>query len=1833
MSDGSGTAPEQLAVARDTIALQNETIERLLLEKFEPIAIVGIGLRFPGGNTSLDGFADFLRAGRSGISAVPQGRWDVGAFTPGEAGEKGKIHTSGGGFLDRIDLFDAPFFNISPKEASFVDPQQRLLLETAWEALEHATISPAPLRGGNGGVYVGASSVDYALESIDLEYEELDGHLAAGTTAFPLSGRLSYFLGWRGPCMSVDTACSSALTALHLAVGGLRRGECDIALCAGVNAIHHPRVLVTFSHANMLAPDGQCKTFDDAADGYVRAEGCGVLVLKRLSDAARDGDDVLALVRGTAVGQDGDSAGLTVPNGIAQEAAIRGALASAVLAPADISYVEAHGTGTALGDPIEMGAINDVFARSHTKDAPLVVASVKTNLGHLEPASGIVAIVKTVAQMRDRMFYPHLNFETPSGRIPWDAYPVTVPTRCLPWDAPVRRAVVNSFGFAGTIAVAVLEEAPPVPAPPVPAPPVPAPAAARPGPDGGGEVFTLSAKNKAALRRQLLEYQRFLAGQPGVDVRDLCYTTNVGRNHFAVRAAGVVRDGAELAELLGRQLAQLDRRGRRGSRGPRKVGFLFGGQGAQYTGMGQAAYRQYPVFARLADECDRLFTPHLGRSILAIMLGEVPDAEVLHQTLYTQPALFTLEYALAGLWLSWGVRPNTMIGHSIGEVAAAAVAGVFSLPDAVTLVAARARLMQSVSVPCGMAAIAAPAADIGPLLQEHRDLAIAAINSPRQCVVSGGLDSLAELETVVRGKGIAVTRLAVSHAFHSPLMTEVFDEFAAVLKEIRFRDPELTLISNVTGEVARAAELASPGYWVRHIGEPVNFEGGMGTVARRGGHVVIEIGPSSALTALGRQCGAAAGHTWLTSMSRGDGPGRTLRSAAAVVYAAGLPLAWAQFHQGRAGRRITLPSYVFDRKPYWLPNEATRHGLGPAARRAHHPLLGAEVSTPDQLAAGVREFAAQVRPGHPAYLADHVVMGQLTLPPAVYLEMLWALQDAVYGASLLAVEDLALLEPLVLADGETAEVRTRLSAVQTVEILALSAGAERLLATAALAPAALAPAALAPAALAPAALAPAAPATAAGLSAWPGSDGDALELRDGPDLYAGLAEAGLDYGPRLRRLRRLAILQTPATGGRWLAAGQLQGRPAAPAEHAPPDIVAGALAAATALAALAAAAVGEGGEGSLVPARIGRARLLRKPRGAELGVLVRLTPPQAGAPVIADILIRDGDQAVLELLGVVLEPPAAPGSGPGHFLHEQRWFEQRAPEPGPARQRHVVLLNRAAGDLPDLIDPARESGVQFSFAGNPAEAGELLQAGGVTDLCWFWGAGSVVAGSVVAGSVVADSVVADSGVAGSGGAERLRAECERNYRDLLDLMAVLSAQGFGRNQRLWLVTERAQYVPGDPTGPPGNLAAATIWGFGHVLLNEYPIYRVTLADLDGDPRPLLGELLGRESGEFQVAYRDGSRRVRRLVPCDPEVTATLPVRADRSYLITGGLGALGLLTAVKLAGLGARHLALVSRRAAPSAQDAEVLAELRQIAQVSLYRADIADPGEVDRIISDLAAGGQPVAGIVHTAGVLADGPVSAQTWESIDSVFTAKVYGTWLLHEAAAALPDLEFFVGFSSAAAALGGVTQSNYAAANAFMDDLMRRRHAAGLPGLSINWGPWSEVGMSARLSPAIRQAWDDQGIKFFTPARGMRAMASLLAAPVGQIGVGECDWSRFVAAKPVANALYDKVFTPNGTSRAVDIEALATAEPGARRAAIEELVLVRLAAVLHADDLLDVESDVEFVQLGLDSLMAIELRAALEASFRLPLPPSVAFDYPCAELLAEFLDRQLVPEPVS
>ncbi|RJO70845.1 SDR family NAD(P)-dependent oxidoreductase [Nocardia panacis] len=855
----------------------------------EPIAIVGMGCRFPGA-PDVAGYWRLLTEGGDAITEVPPDRWDIDAYYDPDPDAPGKMSTRAGGFVGGPAEFDAALFGISAKEADSIDPQQRLLLEVAWEALEDAAI-PVRAVPAETGVFVGISNVDYREAMVGAGAQRLDGYFGSGTTTSTASGRLSYFLGATGPALSVDTACSSSAVAIHLAVQNLRAGLCDSALAGGVNRIITPHETISLSKARMMSPDGRCKPFAAAADGYVRGEGCGVLVLRRLSDAERDGNRVLAVVRGTATNQDGHRSGLTVPHGPSQQAVIRAALADGGVAPESVGYVEAHGTGTALGDPIEMAALGAVFG-AH----PLVVGSVKANIGHLESAAGIAGVIKAVLCVRHGMIPPTLHFDTPNPLIDWDGLPVRVPTELREWSSEGPRvAGVSSFGFSGTNCHVIVEG-------------VPARSAPVLSDDRPAHLLALSGATPEALARGAERMAEFLRG--GVDPAQVCFTANSGRSHLTHRRCVVGESAGELADLLAGPDAV---RGESAAVAP-EVAFLFTGQGAQYPGMGRELYRTQPTFRRAIDACAEILDPLLGRDLVGLLNSESGE---LDSTGRTQPALFALEYALAELWRSWGVEPSVLLGHSVGELVAACVAGVFSLEDGLRLVAERGRLMQGLPAGGVMVSLRGAPEVVRQVVRDYPLVAVAAINGPQEVVISGDRRQVEAAVAELVRVGLTGRELRVSHAFHSPLMSSIATPLAEAAGRITYAMPRIPLISNVTGELA-GAQVCDPEYWVRHAMAPVLFADGLGAAYAAGARAFVEIGPRPVLLGLGR--GILPDDVVRLPSLRPDREWAELLGSLAALHVRGVPVDWSAFDGDyRRGREfVAIPSYPFQRERHWF---------------------------------------------------------------------------------------------------------------------------------------------------------------------------------------------------------------------------------------------------------------------------------------------------------------------------------------------------------------------------------------------------------------------------------------------------------------------------------------------------------------------------------------------------------------------------------------------------------------------------------------------------------------------------------------------------------------------------------------------------------------------------------------------------------------------------------------------------------------------------------------------------------------------------------------------------
>jgi acyl transferase domain-containing protein/SAM-dependent methyltransferase/acyl carrier protein len=902
---------EELSPVKRALLEIRQLKERLHEEEMartEPIAIVGIGCRFPGAD-SPDAFWSLLSEGREAVSDVPADRWDIERLYDPDPEAPGKVYTKRGGFLKNIDQFDGRFFGITPREAVRMDPQQRLLLEVSWEALEDAGQAPDRLLGEPVGVFVGVSANDYLMMQLkSADPAAIDAYMGTGGSAAVASGRLSYVFGFQGPSVTVDTACSASLVAVHQACQSLRARECRMALAGGVSLMLLPELTINFCRARMLAPDGHCKTFDSAADGYVRSEGCGVIVLKRLSDAVAEGNRILAVIRGSAVNQDGRSSGLTVPNGPAQEAVIRDALARGGVAARDVSYVEAHGTGTSLGDPIEVRALGSVFA-DRPSDRRLALGSVKTNIGHLEAAAGIAGLIKVALMMRHGKIPPHLHLRTPNPLVDWAQLPIVIPTTLTPWPGTSRRfAGVSSFGFSGTNAHVVLEEPPSLRD-------GPSPAVDRPI-----HVLPLSAKGPEQLKALCAAISSHLETHHETPLPDVCFTAGTGRSHFSHRVAVVGESSDDVRETLRAYAAGDKSRAIAGAHlaatAP-EVAFLFTGQGSQYAGMGRELYDTQEAFRESLNRCAEILRPHLDRPLLSIMFADGQPEALIDETIYTQPALFALEYSLVELWRSWGVSPSIVMGHSLGEDVAACVAGVFSLEEGLPLIATRGRLMQALPRDGEMLAVFAAEAHVRRAAAPFATrVSIASINGPESVTISGERAAIRHIAETLEAERIKVRSVAASHAFHSPLMDPMLGSFEQAAARISYRAPVLPLVSNVTGRVAAEREVCTAAYWRRHVREPVRFDDSMRTLWERGCRVFVEIGPSPVLLGMGQRA-VPDGATWLPSLRKGRSDWRELLTSLASLYAAGVSVDWEALDRGYGRRRCALPTYPFERERYW----------------------------------------------------------------------------------------------------------------------------------------------------------------------------------------------------------------------------------------------------------------------------------------------------------------------------------------------------------------------------------------------------------------------------------------------------------------------------------------------------------------------------------------------------------------------------------------------------------------------------------------------------------------------------------------------------------------------------------------------------------------------------------------------------------------------------------------------------------------------------------------------------------------------------------------------------
>ncbi|MDJ0658842.1 MAG: beta-ketoacyl synthase N-terminal-like domain-containing protein [Crocosphaera sp.] len=1006
---------QKAALAVKEMRAKLEKIER---SQREPIAIVGMGCRFPGGINRPTEFWEALCQGIDAITDIPENRWNVDAYYDNNPDTPGKSYSKRGGFIDKVDEFDGAFFGLSPREINPMDPQQRLLLEVSWEALENAAIAPHTLMGSQSGVFLGISVNEYGHATVGGNPDDIDVYTATGNALSIAAGRLSHYYGFQGPSFVVDTACSSSLVAIHLACQSLRKQECDLAMTGGSFLMLSPNTLVSVAKMKALSPDGYCKTFDGTADGYVRGEGCGLVVLKRLSDAVANGDNILGVIRGTAMNQDGRSSGLTVPNGQAQQACIRAALKDGQVNPSQVHYIETHGTGTSLGDPIEAKALTEVFC-GESRETPLNLGSVKTNIGHLEAAAGVASLIKVVLGLKNKQIPPHLHLKQLNPLL--EGLPIHIPTQLTSWDVKAgekRMAGISSFGFSGTNAHLIIEE--------------------WNGEKAGGSrqkaggyfLLPLSAKNSQGLKDLAREYDDFLNNKPNLNLDDLCFTAAVGRDHFNYRLAAVGQSKEQLQQVL-RDFLELDESVPICNKP--KIAFLFTGQGSQYINMGYELYENYSVFREALNECNSILKSYLDQPLLEV-LYERKDQNLLEQTVYTQPALFSLEYALVKLWESWGIEPDIMMGHSVGEYVAACVAKIFSLEDALKLIAYRGRLMNDLPQNGSMVAVLASEKEVKAIINQlNNQVAIAAINGPNSVVISGEKEAVKEMVTKLENEGIETKYLKVSHAFHSPLMEPMLQDFFEVAQEITYHQPQIDIVSNL-GETTK--NMANAEYWCRHVREGVQFFESIKTLESQDFQLFLEIGATPTLSKMGKRCFDDIGNSvWLTSLHPKQSDQHMILEALKSLYSQGLNIDWYKIYKSKQSEEITyqkisLPNYPFQREKYWHSRgkNQTRDGENITIenqgkikpdKTINSPLLDRRISSPLEAI----QFQSIINLNRLPLVKDHCINGTPLMNLVLYLEIVAEGIKEIWDLPLGYIQDLNIVEALTFPDENSYKIQ------------------------------------------------------------------------------------------------------------------------------------------------------------------------------------------------------------------------------------------------------------------------------------------------------------------------------------------------------------------------------------------------------------------------------------------------------------------------------------------------------------------------------------------------------------------------------------------------------------------------------------------------------------------------------------------------------------------------------------------------------------------------------------------------------------------------------------------
>lgn len=1807
----SAAIEEYRSRLRDALVTINQLksrVESLLRGQSEPIAIIGMACRFPGGGDTPERFFQNLANGIDAVTEVPSNRWSLDPISDDPLARSMRW----GAFLEQVDQFDAEFFGISPREAARLDPQQRILLETTWEAFERAGIVPPQLAGSRTGVFLGMMTNDYALVDAAAGREQQDAYSTTGNGhCFP-AGRLSFTLGLQGPSMVIDTACSSSLVSAHLACQSLRNRDCDLAVVGGVNLMLSAETTTQFSKTRAFSPDGRCKSFDAAANGYVRGEGCGVLIFQRLSDAQKDGNPILAVVRGSAVNQDGRSTGLTTPNVLAQEMLIRNALANAGLKADDIGYIEAHGTGTPLGDPIEINALLAVLGAPRADDSRCRIGAVKTNIGHLEAAAGVAGLIKTVMTFQ-RAVIPRLaNFRTQNPRIDLKGSALDLATKNIPWprDKEPRRAGISSFGMSGTNAHIILEESPP--------------SETKTLEKDSMYALPLSSRSPEALSNLARSYGAWLTTANDLALTDIIYTAGVRRMHHDHRLLVIARNREELIQ----KLEAFSRgeapngiiRGRNQSTTKTKIVFIFPGQGSQWLGMGRQLLAEEKVFREKLEACAAVIRKESGISILDEIAADA-DGSRLVEIDIVQPLLFAIEVALATLVMSWGIQPSYLVGHSMGEVAAAHIAGVLSLEDAAKVICRRSALLKRIRGQGAMGLVELPMAEVEQAIVAFESrLSVAASNGPRSTVLAGDPDALDTVLAELTKKGIFCRRVKVDVASHSPQVDVLRGDLVNALREVTPHSAKFAMRSTVTTKNIQGPELDAA-YWSDNLRLPVRFSQVIQDLLAAEHHLFVEMSPHPILVPSIEENARTntPSATAIATLRRETDAQQTLLEALGTLYAHGYEVDWSKGGTIR-GRVVPLPTYPWQRKRHWI--EMPKRPQKTQRREGVHPLLGADLAPASHPHLHVWEqlFTLDDFP----FLNDYRIFGEPEFPGTGYVEMASVAAKLIYGEGCFVIEDLSFERMPAFAEDTRRIVQVSLEEKDRDHgILTISSKVEgdtswtRYASGTIRGVTRMTP-----------------------LQGSPRFDEDLRNAMviDGQSHYARLENSGMAFGPTFRTLTDLR-----QTATQCLARGRLSNNIGDATNYfLHPALLDASIRAACSLIAP------PGNEAAYLPVQVANVRVYQRPEG-NLSIQARIDERETGGKTIS-MVVHDEHERLLFEIGAVtfqaLNKPRATEIDPlAHCIFDVVWRKaegqvQVALDSMTPKQWLIFVDSQGFGiGLVELLRTRRDRVVVVSPASsferlgadeyrlNPADERQWERA--LTDAFGKRG----FSGAVHCGALDGCRWEETSSTT-------LGNDLRQGTFGVLTLARAIAKQGWRDTPRLCILTRNAQWVVNEDKKPA--ISQSPVWGLGRVLAVEYPDLECLRLDLPSEAITseatfVIQELLS-SGAEDQIALRADGRYVARIANvswsdiqgrfghegADVTRLGESPVPADSTILLVGGNDAMTTMLVQWLASQGMRNLAFVYATAPSARLNSMLHAWDASGTKTRSWPAQFTQAGAIDEMLAEIQREMPPLRGIMVVADEMADRPLpdfDAKEFQENIELAIAKI---WNLHEATQKLP-LDFFVVHSSIAGILGIPGKASHAAIDAFLEALSHARMANHVWGTNIRWGNISDSEQQGGQGGAHQAIYQNAS---FDANEAAPILGRILTQPIKGAALMHFDVHQWVdvfpqmAEKPFLMELVQTSAQRPTTGETSFREHLERFAPERRLGVVETHLLEHLGKILRLEPT-RIDKNAPFASLGMDSLMSLELRNRLETSLGLKLSAALLFTYSTTATLAKHL----------